>query len=339
MSIKSNQHTNQQPSSNKDWHYHPALPLQDASVFSQIKSPKLVLGWFIRNWLSLSEFIILVLLAVVLWAFCYPSLDQATTFQLTWIAQNLFCNLILMLGVAGGLHWYFYIRQGQGKKLKFDHREQTRNNRSFLFSDQVKDNMFWSLTSGVFHLTFFQSLTMWLMANQYIPVIQLQELSLGTALWFLLGFVLLPIWSAFHFYWVHRFLHQPFMYRRFHSLHHKNINVGPWSGLAMHPVEHLLYISSLAIHWLIASHPLHVIFHVIWLGPGAAMTHTGYENLLVKNKRRLALGTFYHQLHHRYFECNYGNQEMPWDRWFGTFHDGSETATKETRERKKRMYS
>jgi len=26
---------------------------------------------------------------------------------------------------------------------------------------------------------------------------------------------------------------------------------------------------------------------------------------------------------------------MPWDRWFGTFHDGSTKATEETRARKK----
>ena len=68
------------------------------------------------------------------------------------------------------------------------------------------------------------------------------------------------------------------------------------------------------------------------------MTHTGYENLLIKDKKRLALGTFYHQLHHRYYECNYGNEEMPWDRWFGTFHDGSQLATEQTRVRKKIMH-
>jgi lathosterol oxidase len=30
---------------------------------------------------------------------------------------------------------------------------------------------------------------------------------------------------------------------------------------------------------------------------------------------------------------------MPWDKWFGTFHDGSTEATQETRARKKKMYS
>jgi len=39
------------------------------------------------------------------------------------------------------------------------------------------------------------------------------------------------------------------------------------------------------------------------------------------------LAHFYHHLHHRYFECNYGALEVPFDLWFGTFHDGTfETA-------------
>ena len=194
--------------------------------------------------------------------------------------------------------------------------------------------MFWSLTSGIGQLTIFQTITMWLLANNYSPV----NSFFSNPFWFFGFFLLLPIWSAFHFYWIHRFLHIPFFYKRYHSLHHRNVNVGPWSGFSMHPVEHLFYISSICIHWILASHPIHLIFHALYLGPGAAMTHTGYENLLIKDKKRLALGTFYHQLHHRYYECNYGNEEMPWDRWFGTFHDGSQLATEQTRARKKVMH-
>jgi sterol desaturase/sphingolipid hydroxylase (fatty acid hydroxylase superfamily) len=55
----------------------------------------------------------------------------------------------------------------------------------------------------------------------------------------------------------------------------------------------------------------------------AATSHTGFEALLVKDKKRLALGTFHHQMHHRYFACNYGNLEVPLDKWFHTFHDGT----------------
>lgn len=318
----------------KDWNYHPDLPLADPSIFQWPPNPKFLMRWLASHWLMLSERMMMVVLAVALWLFAYPSLEATKTFAIGWIFQIWIINIALMLCIAGGLHWYFYMRKGQGKKLKFDHRDQAKGNRLWNFSNQVHDNMFWSLTSGVAQLTFFQVITMWLMANGYAPTIIPTE----NPIWFVLALILLPIWSAFHFYWVHRLLHVPFLYKYVHSLHHRNINIGPWSGLSMHPVEHFLYLSTLTIHWIVPSHPIHLFFHVIYQGPGAAMSHTGYEELLIKDKPRLALGTFYHQLHHRYYECNYGNQEMPWDRWFGTFHDGSSDGTQSTKERRRKMY-
>ncbi len=318
-----------------EWNYHPDLPLKDPSIFSWPPSPGFLARWFARNWLTLSERVMIVILAVAAFYLLYPSLETAQTFAIGWIVQTWAVNMGLMIAIAGGLHWYFYMLKGQGQTLKFDKRPQAKGNRLWNFSNQVHDNMFWSLGSGVAQITAFQVLTMWLMANGYAPTITFAS----NPVWFLVALILLPIWSAFHFYWAHRLLHVPFLYKRVHSLHHRNVNIGPWSGLSMHPVEHFIYLTSLCIHWVVASHPIHLIFHVIYQGPGAAMTHTGYEDLLIKDKRRLALGTFYHQLHHRYYECNYGNQEMPWDRWFGTFHDGSQDATTETRARKKKMHA
>ena len=319
----------------KEWNYHPDLPLADPSIFKWPPDPRFLGRWVLRNWLTLSERVMMVVLATLCWLFLYPSLGTAKTLAFGWVFQVWLVNLGLMICIAGGLHWFFYVRRGQGKALKFDHREPAKGNSLWNFSNQVHDNMFWSLGSGVLQVTVLQVLVMWLMANGYVPTINLTS----NPILFIAGLMLLPIWSAFHFYWVHRLLHVPFLYKRVHALHHRNVNIGPWSGLSMHPVEHLLYLSSLLIHCVIPSHPIHLYFHVIYLAPGAAMTHTGYEDLLIKDKRKLALGTFYHQLHHRYYECNYGNQEMPWDRWFGTFHDGSDEGTKETRSRKKDMYS
>ena len=69
----------------------------------------------------------------------------------------------------------FYMKNGQGAKLKFCNRDLMRNNRKFSFRDQVKDNMFWSMGSGVSQLTLFQVITMWLMANDYAPTITISE--------------------------------------------------------------------------------------------------------------------------------------------------------------------
>jgi lathosterol oxidase len=322
------------PSSSK-WNYHPPLPLANPSIFAWPPDPRFLARWVVNNWLTLSERVMLVMLSFAAWYWLYPSLEESREFAFGWIFQTWAVNMGLMLAIAGGLHWYFYMRKGQGKTLKFDARDPATNSRSFRFNDQVHDNMFWSLASGVTQWTAFQVGMIWLMANGYIPTTTFGE----SPVWFVALFILIPIWSAFHFYWVHRLLHEPFMYKRFHALHHRNINIGPWSGLSMHPVEHFLYFTTVLIHCVVASHPVHLINHLIYQAPGAAMTHTGYEDLLIRDKRRLALGTFYHQLHHRFFECNYGNQEMPWDRWFGTFHDGTDERTVEIRQRKKRMHA
>lgn len=319
----------------REWNYHPDLPLSDPSIFRWPPDPGFLARWFARNWLTLSERVMMVIASVALWYWVYPPIEQAQEFAAGWIAQVWLVNAAIIFLTAGGLHWFFYMKKGQGKRLKFDHRDQAKGNALWNFRNQVHDNMFWSMGSGVAQLTGFQVLVMWMMANGYAPVISFAD----NPVWFVLALILLPVWSAFHFYWVHRLLHVPLLYRHVHSLHHRNVNIGPWSGFSMHPVEHFLYLTTLLIHCVVPSHPIHLIFHVVYQGPGAAMTHTGYEDLLIRDKRRLALGTFYHQLHHRYYECNYGNQEMPWDRWFGTFHDGSAEGTAETRARKKRMHA
>jgi len=56
---------------------------------------------------------------------------------------------------------------------------------------------------------------------------------------------------------------------------------------------------------------------------------------LVGDDPRSRLGDFFHQLHHKFFECNYGNSEVPLDRMTGSFHDGTRGATKAMRARMK----
>jgi lathosterol oxidase len=130
-------------------------------------------------------------------------------------------------------------------------------------------------------------------------------------------------------------LHIPWLYRTAHALHHRNTNIGPWSGLSMHPIEHAMYFGTVSIHWIIASHPVHMIFHLQMYALSAVTTHTGFEGIFVKDKKRLHLGMFHHQMHHRYFECNYGNLDVPWDKLFGSFHDGTDEAHLRMKERQR----
>ena len=48
-------------------------------------------------------------------------------------------------------------------------------------------------------------------------------------------------------------------------------------------------------------------------------------------------GGYFHYLHHRYFDCNYGNEGVPLDKWFGSLHDGSPAAHAAMRARKRKL--
>ena len=106
----------------------------------------------------------------------------------------------------------------------------------------------------------------------------------------------------------------------------------------MHPVEHVFYLSAFLIHFVVPTHPLHFLFHISWVTLATATSHSGYERLIFGDKPSLKIGAFFHQLHHRYFECNYGNREMPWDRWFGSYHDGTPEATQWVKERRRKIF-
>lgn len=314
------------------WHHVPRVPIEVSPFFSWPPDPVGMGRWLAVRWLVIAENSILIALVLVSWAMFQPSLETTKTLSFHWIAGIWLRNMILMCLVAGGLHWFFYMRRAQAKRLKYDPRELMIKGRQFSFGGQVRDNMFWTLTSGVGFWTAYEVMMFWGMGNGWAPVLLWSE----HPIWFVLLFPLTPVWISFHFYWVHRALHWGPLYRLAHALHHRNVNVGPWSGLSMHPVEHLIFFSSILIHFIIPAHPLHILFHMQHQALTAATSHTGYESLLVQDQKRLPLGTFHHQMHHRYFEVNYGNLEMPWDKWFGSFHDGTPEAHERLKGRRQR---
>ena len=312
------------------FHYTPELPVRTNPLFEWPLSLSRIFRWLVDSWLTICVNMMLVMLACLIYFAFQPTEETMKELSLGWVAQIWFRNFIIMFSAAGLLHLYFYILKKQSDALKYESKDQNRNSKVHDFRNQVLDNMFWTLVSGVAVWTAYEVFYYWMRANGYVPTLVFVE----NPIWFIVLFPLIPIWSALHFYWVHRLLHWPPLYRVAHALHHRNVNIGPWSGLSMHPIEHILYLSSLLIHFVIASHPLHFLFHAYFETVGAATSHTGFEGLTVRGKKQLALGDFYHQLHHKHFKCNYGNIHMPCDRWFGSYHDGSEAATRRIRKRK-----
>jgi len=324
----------QSGASKSRWHFVPALPIKTSPYFSWPPDLPAIARWMVRGWLPVSERLIILMLAIVSSVFFHPELERCVTFAFGWVAEIYLRNLVLMCLVAGGLHGYFYILRAQGNDFRFDARPLAKSNRVFTFNSQVHDNMFWTLLSGVSVWTAYEALMMWALANGYAPALSLP----GDMAWLLLFIFLLPMWETTHFFLIHRLIHSTALYQRIHALHHRNINVGPWSGLSMHPVEHVIYLSTVLVHFVIPSNPLLIIFHLSYFTLSAATTHTGYQGFARRGKIVLPLGTFHHQLHHRYFSCNYGGLETPWDEWTGSFHDGTEQSHRQFMEKRRKKH-
>ena len=314
-----------------EWNYHPALPITLSPVFDIPPKPKAALNWFINTWLKITPPVNHMIFAIAAYIFFWPSMETIQTLEWSWPLQIFAINFVAVLLLASALHLYLYSIAGQEMRLKFDVRPMEKSAR-FTFGNQVWDNIFWSLVSGVPIWSLWMIVYFYVAANEWSPSIE----SFSTSpIWFILFFFVIRFWQSFHFYWIHRLIHYPWLFKNVHYLHHRNINVGPWSGISMHPIEHVLYYSSIIIHLVLPSHPIHVIFHMFALNLGAVLSHAGFDKLVIKDKEAAKAGSFFHQLHHRYFNCNYGSEEMPLDKWFGSFHDGTSKATKRIRERKK----
>lgn len=303
-----------------EWNHQYDGPITVNPLFSWPPAPGAVLRWYWEGWFPLSQNLALVALAVACYLWTSPGLEQAAV-PGWWMLGILARNLVVVTLLAGGLHLYFHGYRVQGTDLKYDPRPFPRKGGMFSFDSQVKDNMFWTLASGVPIWSALEVLLWVAMARGWAPTTTFE----ATPVWFVLVFFLIPIWESFYFYWIHRLLHSNWLYP-VHALHHRNTDIGPWSGLSMHPVEHVLYFGSVLIHFVVPTHPVHMMFHLMFFGLYAITTHTGFEGVLAGGRKRLHLGNFHHQIHHRYFEVNYGTLEIPWDKLFGSFHDGTPEA-------------
>lgn len=126
-----------------------------------------------------------------------------------------------------------------------------------------------------------------------------------------------------YYYWIHRWMHLPRIYRYFHKVHHNSVHTTVWTSFSFHPLETLLQAVILPI--IIVFLPLHtytLLAILIIMTISATINHAGVEVYPTgKYGRwfgRLVIGATHHDVHHRKFLCNYGLYFTLWDRWMGT---------------------
>lgn len=97
-------------------------------------------------------------------------------------------------------------------------------------------------------------------------------------LYFLLAFPLMFLMHDTYFYWAHRIMHHPWLFKKIHLIHHKSTNPSPWAAYAFHPfeaiVESLIFVIFLLI---IPMHSIHLMTFFVFSLIYNVYGHLGFE--------------------------------------------------------------
>jgi sterol desaturase/sphingolipid hydroxylase (fatty acid hydroxylase superfamily) len=141
--------------------------------------------------------------------------------------------------------------------------------------------------------------------------------------WFIVSILIMFILHDTYFYWTHRLMHHPKIFRLVHRTHHNSTDPSPWTSYAFHPIEAIIeygisfiivFIMPVNFWALIIWQVLQMMFNVIG--------HLGFEiypkwwlkNPILKWKNP----STHHNMHHQKFNGNYGLYFAWWDKWMGT---------------------
>lgn len=125
------------------------------------------------------------------------------------------------------------------------------------------------------------------------------------------------------FYWTHRWMHRPRVFRLAHAVHHASKPPTAWAAMSFHPIEAVT--GAIVIPALVLVVPVHIGVLVLVLATMTLMgvtNHMGWElfpRWLVHSRLGNWLITAsHHQRHHESYLCNYGLYFRVWDRLCGT---------------------
>lgn len=147
----------------------------------------------------------------------------------------------------------------------------------------------------------------------------------GTVYWIFTFFWMFFLHDTY-FYWMHRAMHQPIVFKWVHLIHHKSTNPSPWTAYAFHPAEAIL--ESMILPIIAFTLPVHtsaIIFFFVFQITYNVYGHLGFE-IFPKGFHKSPIGKWFntstaHNLHHHKFNGNYGLYTLFWDRMFGTVRE------------------
>ena len=232
-----------------------------------------------------------------------------------------------MLALLATLLFYILFRRAWGfRKIQKNFPKR---------DDYIREISFSAITIGIFALVGY-------FVHFYQPIasrtLQYKGIDTYGWVWYFAAYPVMLVVHDTYFYWTHRLMHHPGIFRYFHLVHHKSTNPSPWAAYAFHPLEAVVEAGILPV--FVFTLPLHVthigIFFLIMIVYNV-YGHLGYE-LYPRGFSRSAVGKWIntsvnHNLHHQYFKGNYGLYFLWWDRWMGTIRSDYDQRFEEVKTR------
>jgi len=246
----------------------------------------------------------------------YPAFGTAKTLKISWMLPIIFRDLIATALICGFWDWFLYFSPFKNKLHKY------KITAAYPSLHQIKHDaavtMFASFTGACVEI---------LLCHLWATgVISYDGDFYGNIRFNLFCAATVTFWRIPHFHAMHRGMHPwrtktvpdvgKFLYRHVHALHHKSYNPTAFSGTNMHPVESTLYYTAGFIPCLWGCHPVIALTAIIDCAIGAWLGHDGFQ--------WPGSGDYFHMLHHKHFDCNYGAGHVPIDWFFGTYAGSKE---------------
>jgi len=232
-----------------------------------------------------------------------------------FITTTLIAHSLRYFLIAGGAFLFLYVFF---KKRWFPHKIQLKNPKT---ADYVRE-----IGYSLFSILLFVAAGVAIFFTPFFHITQIY-LDFEVYGWgyFIVSIVLMLFIHDTYFYWAHRLMHHPKLYKLTHLIHHKSNNPSPWAALSFHPIEGVLEIAVIFIIVLvIPTHPSAILGFLVFMMVYNVYGHTGYE-LFPKGTNKHWLGKWLntsvnHNMHHKYCTHNYGLYFTFWDEWMGTTH-------------------
>jgi lathosterol oxidase len=128
-----------------------------------------------------------------------------------------------------------------------------------------------------------------------------------------------------YFYLTHRMMHHKLLFKHMHLVHHKSTNPSPWAAFSFHPYEAVVEAGIVPLIVMIMPvHGLAIFSFLLYMTFLNVLGHLAFETFpkgFVGNRlTNWHNTTTHHNMHHKYFNCNYGLYFNWWDKIFKTNH-------------------